>query len=471
MKKVIIFFGCILFLNASFSQNSVVVTEQNDFSGTKSSLIKEYRYPSTITCLYNEDESASFIYSDQTLQTKEFNVPGLKVNDMSIKKNGTSGQYDTLYFCGKNMRTGMATFGYFNINDFFNTVGHIYLHDSIFSGYGLNRVYELTRMTSYENGTGLHYVCIGTTENNYPCVVDFSVAPMTIWYYRSGTVLNATETMFDIKYVNTYQKKYLVTAGMDTSYHKNYLNLRIYDIIDIFAPSGIQEMKHVFCIDTLFGVPWNRDDVLLKRLSTGYFATVSYLNEDLYNNVTGSTFPYHSNSIHEGVFDLNTMLAGSLSGMITSSVFEPQDLTFNTLRDIVNGQSGTYAFLERFQYDSTHKSSNYYEFKLDASMNVSIVKEYNTLDNVYCGLDSYNSYNNYVMSGFEDANTSALKYDMETFLSGNTCNAPLKCNYIHYNPYRSINKSQGFVTAEKRSNYSTVEVHTQSAPLTIICNK
>lgn len=98
MKKSLFILCCISFLGTAFCQNSVVVSEQSIHGNTLNSVIKEYRYPSTITCIFSEDSSSTFIYADQTMQTREFTVPDLKVNDMVICINGGDGRNDTVFF-------------------------------------------------------------------------------------------------------------------------------------------------------------------------------------------------------------------------------------------------------------------------------------------------------------------------------------------------------------------------------------
>ena len=200
--------------------------------------------------------------------------------------------------------------------------------------------------------------------------------------------------MHDVKMALSYQGDHLVTAGMDTSFNGGvkYLTLRVYDINDIFAPSGVQDFKYIFCIDTAFGVDWEKEDVLVRHLEDGFFATVSYLKPKLYNDVVwGSKQLNHLNSVHVGVFKLNTLLSLSVSGMISSTVFEPLSLTGNNLTEFVRGPYLTMAFQERIVDNGPFLSSNYCEIDFNTLFNVSSVRKFNTLGDVYTGMNNYNS--------------------------------------------------------------------------------
>ena len=473
MKKSLFILCCISFLGTAFCQNSVVVSEQSIHGNTLNSVIKEYRYPSTITCIFSEDSSSTFIYADQTMQTREFTVPDLKVNDMVICINGGDGRNDTVFFCGQRTDTGLATFGFFNINDAFNGTGQVYLHIPFLSGDGVTNVMELTRMVPFSDGLNSHYACIGINERKFPCIVEEVVGPApSIWYYRTGTLPYNMETMYDIKMVYNMMGFFIVTAGMnyELNGNKRYLSLRVYDLSDIFAPSGIQETKYIFCIDTSFGVEWNKDDVLIRHVKDGFFATVSYLNPKLYNNIVcGSRFITSLNSVHIGVFKLNNLLSGSVSGMASSTVFEPLDLSDDNLTWFVNGPEQTFVFQEKTKIPLSTESSSFSEVTIDGSMNVSSVRRFTTPGDIYCGLDSYNSNNHYVMSGYEEAHRSILKYGVERFGTSKTCFKTVPYEYVHYNPYRSVNMTKAFETTTRRSEFIGIEVETAEVPLTVEC--
>lgn len=472
MKKIILILCCLLFISTAFCQNSVTVLEQNVHGRTVKSIIREYRYPATITCVFSSDNSSTFIYSDQTLQTREFTIKNLKVNDMIVMLHGTDGRSDSLFFCGRDLNTGLATFGFFNINNAFNGSGPVSLHKEFLSGQEMYRVKELTRMDYFIEGENYHFVCVGTNEFNRYCIVEEVLGPPpSLGNYRAGTLQSDKEKLFDIKRVNTIPNDYIVTSGMDSSYGR-YLTLRAYDISDIFAPSGIQGFKHIYCIDTSFGVKWERDDVLIQNLNDGQFATVSYLHPCLYSKVVwGGVSNNYINSVHVGSFRLNSLLSLSVTGMVSSTVFEPIDSINNTLTEFVRGPFRTLAFQERVQKHPIGETSRYCEIDFNNTQDLVSARKFDTRDDVYSGMDSYNFHNNYVMSGLYDNNNSVLKYAMETFSTYVSCYDHNKYDYIRYNPYRAVIMQKGFSVVSKRSEYENVDVEWLIVPLTIECRK
>ena len=327
-------------------------------------------------------------------------------------------------------------------------------------------------MESFREGLNNHYVCVGKNERNYPSIVEVIFGPAySIINYRTATLDYDVETIFDIKRASHWADNYLVTAGMDyTMNNKRYLNLRIYDINDIFNPTGIQNMKHVFCIDTAFGVHWDRDDVLIRSFDDGLFSTVSYLDESLYNHVVFGTRPVHlPNSVHIGVFKVANLVSNSVSSMIGSTVFEPLALVHNSLKEYINSPVRTFSFLERILDGSGNETSTYCEVELNTSWNVNVVRKFNTGNDIYCGMDVYDNQQKYVMSGFEDDDRTMMKYSMKVFHSSKSCHDAEEYKYIHYNPHRSVNWNKGFIVKSARSNFNEVEVMPYNVPQTIKC--
>ena len=84
----------------AYSQNSVIVDEPSFHGPTIKTLIKEYHYPVTISCVSTDYGSATFILSGSNMQTIERTVEKLRVEDMSIVCHGKEATlYDTLFFC------------------------------------------------------------------------------------------------------------------------------------------------------------------------------------------------------------------------------------------------------------------------------------------------------------------------------------------------------------------------------------
>ena len=94
MKKISLLFAFYIIIVSAFCQTSIEVTKQNFHTNVTSTLIREYQYPKTISCVNSTDNTATFILSDQNLQTIEISVDSIVVNDMDIS-------LDTVFFCGR----------------------------------------------------------------------------------------------------------------------------------------------------------------------------------------------------------------------------------------------------------------------------------------------------------------------------------------------------------------------------------
>ena len=473
MKRLLFTVCFVLSLGTAFGQNSIIVTEQNIHDSTKYSIIKEYRYPSTISCIQSDYNSSTFIYADQSvpLHAKEFTVPDLRVNDMIIKTIGVDGKRDTVYFCGRNLRNGLATFGYFSVNDVFNGSGTVYLHNPFLSGEETLQIENLTRMVTFVNETGTHYACIGTNENGKHCLVDLACDPFSnTWDYRAGTLIDGLETMFDIKKVYSMPRDYIVTSGIDSSMDGKYLSLRVYDPSDVFAASGIQDIKHVFCIDTSFCIPWEKEDVLASNPKNNYIVTVSYIKSSAYYQIGQRPWPSQS-SLHIGVFNINMLVSGSLNSMVDNTVFEPLYFVDNNLNWLVEGPENTLAFLETETHTAGYKTSAFSEVDFDASHKVCGIRLFQTPEEVYYGMDSYNVNRNYVISGFKKDNRTMLRFGMETFMSSKSCHPTDKYDFIHRNPYKSVNRTRPFVIKYRRSEFEGIRVFTDDVPQETICEQ
>ena len=99
---------------SAFCQTSYVYNEVLPIN-IKSTIIKEVKYPATLTCVNSIDEGVLFIYADASLNTRELavEVEGLEVYDMAVEN------HDTVFFCGQVKRNGVSkgVIGYFLIPD------------------------------------------------------------------------------------------------------------------------------------------------------------------------------------------------------------------------------------------------------------------------------------------------------------------------------------------------------------------
>jgi len=471
MKKIF----CILYLSllgcTVLGQYSVTASKQNLHGVVNHTIIKEYDYPKTISCVFSDNTKSTFILSDQTLQTKEFTLNNIKVNDMMFARKATGGLYDTLIFCGKDLTTGFAMVGYFNINDVFNGSGQVFVQDSIVSAYPNIMVDELTRMAIYASEVGTHVVCIGRNKEDYPCLVDFvyhtAWGPM-VWSYKSGFIPDHFETMYDIKYLHTILEDYLVTAGMDNTYGR-YLNLRVYKLDNVFSSSGIQNIKHVFCIDTTFGAEWIKDDVLLEYVTDGFFSTVSYVKPDEFpqEKTDRSVF---IDCVHIGIYNLSSLVAGSLTSMVKNTLLEPQTQINNKLTRYCQGRNDRYVFLQEIRDHLSVFSSVFCEFKIDLpSMDLNALTKYKTTNEIFQGLDNHNSASQYVLSGYDTENSTLLKYGMMTYNNQNVCAKILKCDMSNPNPYKSVNSKKDYIHIASPFSFEECRVEIVRAPITIEC--
>ena len=60
---------------------------------------------------------------------------------------------------------------------------------------------------------------------------------------------------------------------------------------------------------------------------------------------------------------------------------------------------------------------------------------------------------------------------MKRFMTYNICYEWTKPEYIHYNPYRSVNENKKFIVKERRPDCRMVIVEPVNVPLTKICDK
>lgn len=472
MKKLFFIVGCIFLLNTALGQTSTITSKLSLNGAVDDVVIREYRHPSTISCVFTRSNSTTFIYMNSSAMAKEFLVEDLKVNDMIIS-NGADGKNDTVFFCGHHPSTGLATFGYFNINNAFNGNGPIRFQDSIQSGEPGIIIADLTRMTQFSNNANTHYACVGTNEIGNPCLVEFVIGPApSIWYYRSGTVTDSPEKFCDVKVVSNLMKDYLVTAGMDYDYGR-YLNLRIYNTSDIFATSGIQDKKHIFCIDTTFGVEWYNEDAFIRLVREGFFSTVSYLKPNLYDKINGSDPVYPTNSLHVGVFSINALASGSLTSMNNSYVFEPLNIAQNNLMGYETGYGlfSTYdqSVLEKYRDASSNETSSFCELKFDYGANLISAKRKDAPGMVFYRHDDYNSWTGYVLGGRESANPNMLVFGTDTYGSTDNCFAKANSMFLKYNPYMSVKKTRVFNTTTKNCYLKQFMVDPIESPCTIIC--
>ena len=464
MKKIILFLLGIMLMHGADGQNSIIVNKPNIVSKTISTIIEEQIYPSTITCINSIADNVTFVLSNPNMQTKEVTIQGYKINDMKVIQ-------DTVFFCGtKTNRSPEAIIGYFPVQDLFYGSGSICIHEGFEAGSDKLPVNNLTRMVvvkypEYE----WHVVCVGTCvfENkNYPCVVDFSVQhpePWALCGYDAGYVQNENETITDIDVVHAGVQDYIATSGI-YKYQGSYINIRAYELYNIFSTSGLQDMMHTFCFDTAYARQWKDDDVLLRHVKDDIFATAS---------MRVPPFGY-SYSIHVGFFNMNSIISGSVFGMVNNAEFTQlyDLLNWQKLdRFIKTSRSQTLALLYNNRYLYTNdRTSVFCEIDYSSIWDVTNVRSYYNSNNLMQGMAPYNSDFKYVMSGYGKTDGTLIKYEMETFGFTPYCAEPVERTILRPLNCSSVNRVKEFDHMTYRAMLKPVDGERAETSLVIICN-
>ena len=466
MKKIYLALALCSLAVSALCQTSVEVIEQNVHGKTVSTLIKEYDYPKTITCVNTSEETATFILSDQTMQTVEVTVDNIYVCDMDIS-------FDTVFFCGRTWDNPyVAIIGFLDVNEAFYGSGNVYIHTGIYAGTNSLPVEELTRLVTYRSSDlKRHIVCIGRTlgELKYPCIVDMTpddIMGYTTCGYQAGYIKDVDETFSDIEVVPGNINTYLVTSGF-VDFQGQYLNIRAYAADNIFIPSGPQDMRHIFCIDTVFATTWFGEDALLTYIEPNVFATVSYLsysdpflpNGD--NRVLGGR-------LHVASYDLSLLLGGSLYSMTGNVRTTTVTLTDPRLkRFIYRPRSKTLAFLESAQSRSMFTELEYYPVGAFSPMRTYFDNNKDLSDMSLYNIGSF--YTNYVMSGHFYDQPGRLVYKMETFQQPAYCSDPVEYLTQAPNPLASVNKVEAFSSLYNIAWFRAYETDRVEVPIVETC--
>lgn len=468
MKKLILLLACcITGIATGVSQTSVIVSEQNIHGKTLSTVIREYRYPQTITCVNSSDTTATFVLSNQNMQTLEISVKNIYVNDIQIC-------FDTVFFCGHTCSGSTdAIIGFLDVNEAFFGSGTVYIHTGFYIG---NKVVvkDLTKMVAYLNKSlQRHIYCIGIGENKkefeiLPCLVDFTSEDMmgyTICGYEAGYVDDPTESFSDITIVSGNVKDFLVTTGT-TVFTNKYMNIRVYDADDIFSSTGIQDIRHIYCIDTSFAEPWVSNDVLVTAVEPNVFMTASLQrNTDPLYYGKGLSERCH---LHIAKYDLISLLGGSLSSMTGNIRLHSEAYDNISLKEFIcKWNTKTLCLLKNYSI-----LSQFIEFDYSPSNTVSTIRYYLDMENSLSSLSLYNSinyYSQYVMSGNSKDFAGVIRYHMETFFAEPFCSRIYFPDKYTPNPLRSVNNERKFETLFGRASFQPYETELYEVPLTTIC--
>ncbi len=480
MKKLIILLcGLAAILSAS-AQTSVTVSEPRWVNPADKVIIQEYssHYPATITCSSYEDSLSTlttFIYSSGSMQATEVSISGYYVNDMVLG-------LDSVFFCGRDIRTQRGVIGYFDINDVFFGSGQIHILSNFVAGENQYDIINLTRLVKYfeDNGRVSHVACIGLCDGEeeriYPCLIDLIIdLPST---YKAGVVRSEKEEFTDIKRVRTglmVDDYHLVTTGFDLQYGR-YINIRVYKPGDVFSTSGLQDMCHVYSVDTGYVRPWLDGGVLLTDVGDYTFATVSYrmsAKQKPERAEYTDTIQKIMRNIHLAYFRINPIINNSVYGMTENYEIPFGGATDCVMERIVNSASAnTLAFLHTYRHNiPSVTESAYCEVKRSALAASGVFQAYSNPGISQAGLSLYNSQQCYVLSGFELSSPTNLEYQMNTFGILSNCAEPKDYSYEKLNPVASWNFSREFSVIAGVSMPVSVGVEPWELPLIKKCEK
>lgn len=468
MKKIIILTACMFAIGlTAYGQSSKLLEKSHRFNA-KSTISKQYGAKKNIICVNNTNGIVSFILDvfNSGNNSNEFSFRGYEVYDF-IAVN------DTVFFCGKDLSaTPHGVIGFFCISQSFLGISNVYIQNSFVAGTNRRNVNKLTDMTTYYNSQGeRHIVCVGECVGGFPCVVDmyeqFFVSSM--WYYTAGYVNEAYETFTDIDYVlGMYEEPYIVVSGHESSYGK-YINLRFFNVNDIFAVSGMQDYRHVYCIDPYSPsdpYEWLDDEVLVSRLGYGYFGTLSYRHQDT------SQSPDLAN-INIAVFDIHNIIQNnSLMGMVhNTDILLPGETIDRELNQLIyKSPNDTIAFLITLNGILTPERYSYFCEMKHSPRNGTVPFFYHQ-DTLFQGMDNYLGNNKYIMSGYVKNNAKNRMFELDTYGKYDRCPASTGLEYMEINSLAAIKQYRPFNKLAERINLTPVETSLESLELIPICIK
>ena len=419
----------------------------------------------TLSC-YDYSEGAVFVYSGPNFQAKEATLLGCQVNDLVISGKNA-------YFCGE--KDGFGIIGYFDINDVFFGTGNIKVIFGFLLGTYSSIVKELTRMTVFSpDNDNEHIACIGTCENfgyNRPCLIDFD-ADASSPSYVGGEVDTRVEVFTDVKVVTSDEgKDYLVTVGFDTTFG-HFLNIRVYDPNNVFQPSGIQDICHVYSMSVDDARTWQNHGALLTQLETDTFATVSYRNalerEDHYYEALLTP-----TNIHIGVFKLSDIVNNSVWGLKKHYEIPLHRVLARNIEQVIySSVNKRMVFLHTYLWLGERDFYNcFVELTPSALTNSGILQAYKDPGVLREGLSLYNAETGYVFSGFINSNPSTLKFEMETFNATPYCVESLEYEYEQQREIGSMNFERKFTVISKDRAPAHYEIKIIDLPLFKDCEK
>ena len=467
MKKNIIMLGIICILQGVAWGQSHVVSEPHIVDAV-SSVIREYNYPSTVTCVNIDDGTTRFILSNPNMQTIERVITGYYVNDMVLDV-----AKDSAFFCGYMLDDyHHAIIGFFNISSLFYGSGSISVQEVFTHQHTYDYVSNMTRMVSYLNSNNeRHVVCIGNTKEKSPCITDMSVGGSN--NYTVGLLKESSEIFTDIKYIHTSTKDYLVTSGRNMPNNTRwYITLRYFDPNIVVSTPGFQDDENTYCVATSTNPTgeWFGENVVLTQINDSIIATVSLKEKYFSPPAYGTDWV----SSHVAFYNFNAILSGSLYGMTKSIEIDQQtrDLDGKMHRVTHSDSSERMVFLYSIIFPcSTSLGGNLF-CDVDYNMlgSAGTINVYNFPNNKLQGLDTYHGGVQYVMSGFHATSPNSHRYEVETFGVNSGCAESEERNYKEVPVYESIRTYRPFVIHVGRNSIKTVKYGKQELPLHRICD-
>lgn len=421
---------CIGF-SSVFGQTSISAISIPYFS-INNQIIKEYNYPSTITCDFVTDSFSSFFsYQDATMICTERPVPNCHVLDFVIDN-------DTVFFCGEG-RNGLGIIGFFDINDFFFNMGYAYVQDSFCLGIGdywIVNASKLVAMVTYTDEFNIrNVVCVGeATEESrsliYGCIVDMYTTNGVFSNYVSGYLHKGNpDRLLDITHVD----KYLVTVGF---FDNKYLTLKLFDDNLLFVTMGLCDVDYIY---NNFPVSvervWHPDYAILDSVSPSRFASAS-----VWRHETEQGQGKKIDRLHLATYDLPQMLGlYNTSMQLSSEVQSSQyDLVPKLNGFVRNNLKNKYGLLfNGFKYTDPYNHSYFIEIDrlLDSiifDMRLQCVES-----KLYQSLDLYESGGRYVMYGKNFYDYGRI-YQVETSGNASLCIPDAENKIESLEPVRSI---------------------------------
>ena len=382
----------------------------------------------TIVRHYQNDDVVSYV---QTTRNGYFTLsdaqnyhktatidPRYVVNDLVIEN-------EFAYFCGNNTVSSTGFIGYFNVQDFFNGINGYYILDNLPGATPTNIVTQLERMVLFKNMDGLHVAAIGTEMGPNPlsCIVDYLPWATAGNNYAVGAIPQNQYLRYDFLDI-THTDSYVVISDL---YEGVLPTLRVFDINNLFAASGLQNYCYLFCSlsDNMFFV---HNDILIEHLSSDLVVTATYW-KDL-------TQPYPYDGTNLRVIDIPTLLLPPYSGMLYSiGLHQPCTSGSWNLLDIKNDPTKRCLYVLQDADEPTSPSGT---VSMINEINYSTFPPANPVKGVYSpygqlhSLDLYNGTMNYIASGMDYATTADQLFFSRQSLRSGFCSKPVLHSYSGY---------------------------------------